>query len=130
VDAVTSPVYPNSPAGLDPLAQATHAANALMERTPFAIDDAGDDDEDEDDEEESEQDDVLDEVRFVCERPGDFVQLLNTVCRWMPSSRRTTRASRMRTGRSRKVSKCVHFTILFVHSSNFRPTCSRAPVRR
>jgi hypothetical protein len=35
-----------------------------MERTPFAIDDAGDDDEDEDDEEEEEQDDVLDEVRF------------------------------------------------------------------
>lgn len=72
-DAATSPVYPNSPAGLDPLAQATHAANALMERTPFAIDDVGDDDEDDDDEEESEQDDVLDEVRFVCVSPADFL---------------------------------------------------------
>jgi len=52
-----------SPAGLDPLAQATNAvANAFMERTPFAIDDAGDEDEDEDEEEEAGQDDVLDEV--------------------------------------------------------------------
>jgi TBC1 domain family member 8/9 len=56
---------PTSPAGIDPLAQATNVvANAFLERTPFAIDDAGDDDEDEDDEEEEEQDDVLDEVRF------------------------------------------------------------------
>jgi hypothetical protein len=55
-----------SPAGFDPLAQATNAvANAFMERTPFAIDDAGDEDEDEDEEEEAGQDDVLDEVRFA-----------------------------------------------------------------
>ncbi len=55
-----------SPAGLDPLAQATNAvANAFLERTPFAIDDAGDEDEDEDEEEEAGQDDVLDEVRFA-----------------------------------------------------------------
>ena len=42
-------------------------ANAFLERTPFAIDDAGDDDDDEDDEDEDEdeQDDVLDEVRFI-----------------------------------------------------------------
>jgi TBC1 domain family member 8/9 len=64
-DAEKSPIYPTSPAGFDPLAQATNAANALMERTPFAIDDAGDDDDDEDDEGESGQDDVLDEVRLL-----------------------------------------------------------------
>ncbi|KAI0255728.1 TBC-domain-containing protein [Lactifluus subvellereus] len=63
MDADKSPSYPSSPAGLDPLAQATNAAHALMERTPFAIDDAGDDDDDDDDDdEEPEQDDVLDEV--------------------------------------------------------------------
>jgi TBC1 domain family member 8/9 len=57
---------PTSPAGIDPLAQATNlVANAFLERTPFAIDDAGDDDDDDDeDDEEEEQDDVLDEVRF------------------------------------------------------------------
>jgi len=54
---------PTSPTGLDPLSQATNAvAHAFMERTPFAIDDAGDEEDDDDDEEESEQDDVLDEV--------------------------------------------------------------------
>lgn len=59
-----SPLDPTSPAPFDPLAQATNVvANAFLERTPFAIDDAGDDDEDDDDEEEEEQDDVLDEVR-------------------------------------------------------------------
>ncbi len=64
-EAEKSALSPTSPAGIDPLAQATNVvANAFMERTPFAIDDAGDDDEDEDDEEEAEQDDVLDEVRF------------------------------------------------------------------
>jgi hypothetical protein len=36
------------------LAQATIAANALMERTPFAIDDAGDEDDDDDDDESDE----------------------------------------------------------------------------
>ena len=57
---------PTSPAGIDPLAQATNVvANAFLERTPFAIDDAGDSDDDDDDEEEEESDDVLDEVRFV-----------------------------------------------------------------
>ena len=64
-DAEKSASSPTSPAGIDPLAQATNVvANAFMERTPFAIDDAGDDDDDEDEEEEEEQDDVLDEVRF------------------------------------------------------------------
>jgi hypothetical protein len=64
-EAEKSALSPTSPAGIDPLAQATNVvANAFMERTPFAIDDAGDDDDDEDDEEEEEQDDVLDEVRF------------------------------------------------------------------
>jgi len=64
-EAEKTALSPTSPAGIDPLAQATNlVANAFMERTPFAIDDAGDDDEDEDDEEEEEQDDVLDEVRF------------------------------------------------------------------
>jgi hypothetical protein len=62
-EAEKSALSPTSPAGIDPLAQATNVvANAFMERTPFAIDDAGDDDEDEDEEEEEEQDDVLDEV--------------------------------------------------------------------
>jgi hypothetical protein len=64
-EAEKSALSPTSPAGIDPLAQATNlVANAFMERTPFAIDDAGDDDDDEEDEEEEEQDDVLDEVRF------------------------------------------------------------------
>jgi len=59
-----SALSPTSPAGIDPLAQVTNVvANAFLERTPFAIDDAGDDESDEDDEEEEEQDDVLDEVR-------------------------------------------------------------------
>jgi hypothetical protein len=64
------PPDPMSPGDVDPLAQAAIAANALMERTPFAIDDAGDDDDDDDDddeeeedEEEEDDDDVLDEVR-------------------------------------------------------------------
>ncbi|KAH9975804.1 rab-GTPase-TBC domain-containing protein [Lactifluus volemus] len=70
-DAEKSPIYPTSPAGFDPLAQATNAANALMERTPFAIDDAGDDDDDEDDEGESGQDDVLDEVDAFLEENDD-----------------------------------------------------------
>ncbi|KAH9175935.1 TBC-domain-containing protein [Lactarius sanguifluus] len=63
------PPDPTSPAGIDPLAQATIAANALMERTPFAIDGPGDDDDDDDDEDEDEDEeteyddeDVLDEV--------------------------------------------------------------------
>jgi hypothetical protein len=65
------PTDPLSPGGVDPIAQATIAANALMERTPFAIDDAGDEDESDDDEsDESEdeteyEDDVLDEVRLL-----------------------------------------------------------------
>jgi hypothetical protein len=65
---------PTSPAGIDPLAQATNlVANAFLERTPFAIDDAGDDDDDDDeDDEEEEQDDVLDEVRFFSSDLGPF----------------------------------------------------------
>ena len=68
---LTLPPDPLSPGGVDPLAQATIAANALMERTPFAIDDAGDEDDDDDDDESDEseggteyEDDVLDEVHF------------------------------------------------------------------
>ncbi|KAH9992757.1 rab-GTPase-TBC domain-containing protein [Russula compacta] len=64
-DAGKSPLDPTSPAPFDPLAQATNVvANAFLERTPFAIDDAGDDDEEDDDEEEEEEEeeDVLDEV--------------------------------------------------------------------
>jgi TBC1 domain family member 8/9 len=62
---LTLALNPTSPIGLDPLAQATNVvANALMERTPFAIDDAGDEDDEDEDEEETEQDDVLDEVRL------------------------------------------------------------------
>jgi len=73
---------PTSPTGLDPLSQATNAvAHALMERTPFAIDDAGDDDDDDDDEEESEQDDdVLDEVRSVLPSFFFFLLLLSVFC--------------------------------------------------
>jgi hypothetical protein len=66
-DAEKSALSPTSPAGIDPLAQATNlVANAFLERTPFAIDDAGDDDDDDydDDDEEEEEEDVLDEVRF------------------------------------------------------------------
>jgi len=64
-EAEKLPVDPTSPGVLDPLAQVTNVvANAFMERTPFAIDDAGDEDEDdeEDDVEEAGEDDVLDEV--------------------------------------------------------------------
>ncbi|KAH9072261.1 TBC-domain-containing protein [Lactarius deliciosus] len=64
------PPDPTSPADIDPLAQATIAANALMERTPFAIDGPGDEDDDDDDDEDEDEDgeteydddDVLDEV--------------------------------------------------------------------
>jgi len=107
--SVDGDLNPTSPTGLDPLSQATNAvANALMERTPFAIDDAGDDEDDEDEEEETEQDDVLDEVRsvlpsFVC---LFFLALLSAFApRWTPSSKLTILALRMQTGRSRKVSK-------------------------
>lgn len=71
-DAEKLPLDPTSPGAFDPLAKATNVvANAFMERTPFAIDDAGDDDEDDEDddvEEEERDDGVLDEVRFfvVC----------------------------------------------------------------
>ena len=104
---------PTSPAGIDPLAQATNlVANAFLERTPFAIDDAGDDDDDDDeDDEEEEQDDVLDEVRFFSSdlgpfpNPYPFTSLNVYIFRWMPSLRLTKLASQMQTGRSRKVSK-------------------------
>jgi TBC1 domain family member 8/9 len=55
-------LYSTSPAAFDPLAQATDAANALVEWTPFAIDDA---------------DDVLDEVR--CVTIMRFCSLLSTL---------------------------------------------------
>ena len=61
-----SPPVPDS-AAADAVFVQVQAANArLMERTPFAIDDAGDeDDESEDEVEEGEDDDqVMDEVRF------------------------------------------------------------------
>ena len=50
-----------------PMAKAVNAVNAaLMERTPFAIDDAKEDDEDEDEDDDpfdEEDDEVMDEVR-------------------------------------------------------------------
>jgi hypothetical protein len=101
---------PTSPAGIDPLAQATNlVANAFLERTPFAIDDAGDDDDDDDDdeEEEEEEDDVLDEVRFPFFFLGSVCVVAECIClhRWMPSLMLMKLASRMQTGRSRKVRK-------------------------
>ena len=108
--AADADLNPTSPTGLDPLSQATNVvANALMERTPFAIDDAGDDEDDDEDEEESEQDDdVLDEVRFCVALFVFFPALLSffiIISRWTPSSKLTILASRMPTGRSRKVSQ-------------------------
>ena len=106
-----SVLSPTSPAGIDPLAQATNVvANAFLERTPFAIDDAGDDDEDEDEEEEDESDDVLDEVRFRFSfRFFPFRSLsVYDVPRWMLSWMLMKPVSRMRTGRLRKVSKWCH----------------------
>lgn len=50
-----------------PMLQAANAA-ALMERTPFAIDNANDEDEDDDDDDDTvgaDDDQVLDEVNFV-----------------------------------------------------------------
>ncbi len=122
-DGEKSALSPTSPAGFDPLAQATNlVANAFMERTPFAIDDAGDDDEDEDEEEEEEQDDVLDEVRFsflTCVLVAvSFTSLNVYILRWMPSSRLMKLASRMRTGRSRKV------IVLFMLVIVWRPESS------
>ena len=103
---------PTPPGGVDPLAQATIAAHALMERIHFAIDDAGDEDDDEDDEDEDEDDGeaeyddgVLDEVRFQLFFAGTRADRgVVCFCRWMLSSRRMTQASRMQTGRSRTVS--------------------------
>jgi hypothetical protein len=107
------PLDPMSPGGVDPLAQATIAANALMERTPFAIDGPGDDDDDDDDEDDEEEDeeaeyddDVLDEVRLIfafLEGGTRADRSFVCFCRWMLSSRRMTRASRMQTRRSRTV---------------------------
>jgi TBC1 domain family member 8/9 len=108
-----SALSPTSPAGLDPLAQATNVvANAFLERTPFAIDDAGDDDEDDDDDDdEAEQDDVLDEVRFYGLVFVFFFSFHMAECicssRWMPSLMLMRLSLRMRMGRSRMVSKTV-----------------------
>jgi hypothetical protein len=52
-----------------PMAKAVNAVNAaLMERTPFAIDDAKEDDDDDDDEDPfgEENDEVMDEVLIFC----------------------------------------------------------------
>jgi TBC1 domain family member 8/9 len=54
-----------SPSAYSPMPsmfEAAATAAALMERTPFAIDDARDDDDESDDETEGEEDDVMDEV--------------------------------------------------------------------
>lgn len=48
-----------------PMIQAAATAAMMMERTPFAIDDAKDDDDDTEDESEIEDDGVLDEVRLI-----------------------------------------------------------------
>lgn len=70
--------------------QMVQAANAaLMERTPFAIDDAGDEDDEEEDDEE-EEDEVMDEASVI---PPLFIHEANCweqFCRWTPSWRRTT----------------------------------------
>ena len=47
-----------------PMLQAVNAA-ALMERTPFAIDDAKDDDDDDDDFNATDDDQVMDEVCWI-----------------------------------------------------------------
>jgi hypothetical protein len=122
---------PTSPAGLDPLAQATNVvANAFLERTPFAIDDAGDDDDDDDDEEEEEPDDVLDEVRFVAFFSFPFHRA-ECICppRWMPSLMLMRLSSRMRTERSRMVSKIV-LLMFTVPSPLSGSTCGGATVRQ
>ena len=70
------PATPNVPESASlssmPMIQAMNAAAALMERTPFAIDDAKDDDEDDEDELgiSDNDDQVMDEVSFfqsVCQ---------------------------------------------------------------
>lgn len=47
-------------------------AAALMERTPFAIDDAKDDDEDTEEDTEGEEDDVMDEVCELFKSPEHY----------------------------------------------------------
>ena len=63
-----------------PMAKAVNAANAaLMERTPFAIDDTKEDDEDEDEDEDpfgDENDEVMDEVRL-------FDSLFDSLLKWI-----------------------------------------------
>ena len=120
---------PTSPGGVDPLAQATIAAHALMERTPFAIDGPGDDDDDDDDDEDEDEedgeaydDDVLDEVRspspffffLAATRADRSLARFVCFCRWTLSSRRMTRASRMQIGRSPTVGDTYSFTAMLV----------------
>jgi TBC1 domain family member 8/9 len=62
---VPEPEAALSPSAYSPMPsmfEAAATAAALMERTPFAIDDARDDDDESDDETEGEEDDVMDEV--------------------------------------------------------------------
>jgi TBC1 domain family member 8/9 len=72
-----------------------HAANAaLMERTPFAIDDAKDDDDDDDDDDDTEGDDgVLDGVCSF--RIHVAATILTAEYRWTPSWRPTIPAYQM-----------------------------------
>jgi hypothetical protein len=100
-------------AAVDPVFVKVQAANArLMERTPFAIDDAGDEeDESEDELEEGDNDDqVMDEVRlrlrfvvcglwFVVSDCGSFLFW----DRWMRSLRRMIRGLRRRIRKLRMV---------------------------
>jgi hypothetical protein len=99
--------FPDS-AAADAVFVKVQAANArLMERTPFAIDDAGDEeDESEDELEEVDNDDqVMDEVRllwlWVISLGGARLMVVGN--RWMRSWRRMIRGLRRRIRRLRKV---------------------------
>ena len=66
---------------------------ALMERTPFAIDDAKDDDEDDDDDflgDNDHDDEVMDEVIHLPMCWILYFILMDDFFRWMPSLRHTT----------------------------------------
>lgn len=64
--ASAAPKIPPKSSEFSPLPMVQAANAALMERTPFAIDDAGDDDDTDEDSEEEDDDQVLDEVcRYI-----------------------------------------------------------------
>lgn len=61
-DKTDAAISPTAYSPMPSMFEAAATAAALMERTPFAIDDAKDDDDESEDETEGEEDDVLDEV--------------------------------------------------------------------